>query len=147
PSTLTRNFSKRWNHALAAVAALVAIASLPRVAAAVGEEPYVAFTRAPGSFTLVEERKAARIWVDADDWPGVVRAARDLAADVERVTGIEPDVWHGGTSRSSRMVIVGTLGRSALVDSLVAAGKIDAASIRGKWESYFLETVREPLPG
>ena len=142
-----RPILRSWKHVSIAVFALVAIVAMPRGADAVGEEPYVAYAPEAGSFPLVTQRKAARIWVDADDWAGVVRAAHDLAADVERVTGVEPEVWHSGTSRSSRMVIVGTLGKSALVDALVAAGKIDASSIRGKWESYFLETVREPLPG
>jgi hypothetical protein len=44
------------------------------------------------------------------------------------------------------VVIVGTLGKSALIDGLVAAGKLDVSTIRGKWEGYLLQTVDRPMP-
>jgi len=132
---------------LALLIAAAGLGTLPVAAGAVGDAPYVKTAPEPGSFALVAGRNAARIWVDHEDWPGVIRAARDLKADIERVTGIEPELWHGETSRAEQMVIIGTLGRSALIDRLVAEGKVDVASIEGKWESFFLETVANPLPG
>jgi hypothetical protein len=45
------------------------------------------------------------------------------------------------------LVIVGTLGKSALVDRLAREGRIDTAALRGKWEGYLIQTVRNPLPG
>jgi hypothetical protein len=135
--------SRRRTGPLAALAA----ALLPFAAGAVGDAPYVATAAGPDRFTLVEDGRATRLWVDDDDWAGVVRAVGDLRADVERVTGVAPEIWSSDTSRSERLVIVGTLGRSALIDRLVAEGRIDAASIAGQWESYFLETVSDPLPG
>ena len=39
---------------------------------------------------MVENGSAAALRVDAADWPGVQRAARDLQADVNRVTGVTP---------------------------------------------------------
>jgi hypothetical protein len=127
-------------------AALLAL-MLPAAAGAVGAAAYVVSERGAGRFALVDSGSAARLWVDRADWPGVARAVNDLKDDIERVTGIAPGVWSSDTSRAPRMVIVGTLGRSALVDALVADGKIDASGIEGKWESFFVATVDEPLPG
>ena len=45
------------------------------------------------------------------------------------------------------MVLIGTVGKSPLIDQLARAGKIDVSGIRGKWESFFLQTVANPLPG
>ncbi|AHE53030.1 glycosyl hydrolase 115 family protein [Sphingomonas sanxanigenens] len=45
------------------------------------------------------------------------------------------------------MVLIGTLGHSRLIDQLAASGRIDVAPIRGKWESYTIQTVRNPAPG
>ena len=44
-------------------------------------------------------------------------------------------------------MIVGTLGKSALIDSLVATGKLDASDLPGKWESFVITTVANPVPG
>jgi hypothetical protein len=52
--------------------------------------------------------------------------AGDLRADIERVTGVRP-----GAALAREAVLVGTIGRSALIDGLVAAGKLDVSGIRG----------------
>ncbi len=42
---------------------------------------------------------------------------------------------------------MGTIGHSALIDGLVRAGKLDVKPITGKWESYTISTVKDPMPG
>ena len=101
----------------------------------------------PGSFPLVAGRLAAPIFLDSADWPGVLRAGADLQADVERVTGIKPALAANGAPEGKLAVIIGTLGKSPLIDSLVKSGKINAAAISGKWESFLIATVANPLPG
>ena len=110
---------------------------------ALGGPHYVETSPQPGAFGLVEKGAAAAVQVDASDWPGVLRAAHDLQADVDRVTGVTP-VWD---TAAPRMVLIGTVGKSLLIDQLVRAGKIDVSGIRGKWESFFLQVVANPLPG
>ncbi len=110
---------------------------------AVGGQHYVETSPRPGSFALVENGSAAALRVDAADWPGVQRAARDLQADVNRVTGIAP-AWN---TAARKMILIGTVGKSPVIDQLARAGKIDVSGIRGKWESFFLQTVSNPLPG
>ncbi|WP_046731109.1 glycosyl hydrolase 115 family protein [Streptomyces humi] len=97
---------------------------------------YISFTG--GAFSLV----GAPVVVSADDHPGVVRVAADLRADLERVTGIRP-----GATIAPLAVLVGTIGRSPLIDGLVAAGRLDVTGVRGKWETSLQTVVEHPLPG
>jgi len=99
-----------------------------------------------GAFPLVTAQHPAPLWYDAAEFPGVVRAIGDLQADIERVTSHRPaaTITRPG---DAALVIIGTLGRSAAIDALVAAGKLDASDLRGKWESFVITTVAAPLPG
>jgi hypothetical protein len=101
----------------------------------------------PGSVALLHNGRAAAIFVDRDDWAGVLRAASDLQADVERVSGVKPELATGRRPDGTFAVIAGTLGKSALIDTLVRSGKIKADGISGKWESFVIATVDRPLPG
>ncbi|MES2923318.1 MAG: glycosyl hydrolase 115 family protein [Verrucomicrobiota bacterium] len=102
---------------------------------------------AEGGFALVAGGKSAPLWFDAKDHPGVRRAADDLLTDIERVTGRRPELSTAEKSPGSRPVIVGTLGSSALIDELVASGKLNAADLKGKWESFVITTISQPFPG
>jgi hypothetical protein len=140
--------SLRAARAAALATITLAISTLvPRSAWALGQEQYVHFSSAPGSFTIVNADSAASIYVDARDWPGVLRAARDLANDIKDITGKTPNVISGSEVNTRTAIIIGTVGKSQLIDRLVAAGKIDVAALQGKWESSFTEVVPNPLPG
>ncbi len=102
---------------------------------------YVATTASPGSFPIAQ----ANIRVDAGDWAGVIRAAHDLQADIARVTNSKPAI--GTDTVKGNLIIIGTIGRSKVIDELARSGKIDTSQIAGKWESFFLQVVRDPLPG
>jgi hypothetical protein len=58
-----------------------------------------------------------------------------------------PDVVHESDRLGPSVILVGTLGKSASIDRLVHDGKIESAAISGKWESFLIETVANPLPG
>src|ERR1035437_2575415 len=47
----------------------------------------VEFQASRDSFCVVREGRASPIYVDPGDFPGVARAANDLAQDIERVSG------------------------------------------------------------
>ncbi|HTK46477.1 MAG TPA: glycosyl hydrolase 115 family protein [Gemmatimonadaceae bacterium] len=98
-------------------------------------------------FALAAGGRAVPLLVSEADWPGVARAVGDLAADVERVSGTRPSVGARAPAGSDRAVIVGTIGRSPLVDALIAEGKLDVRDVRGRWESYRRQVVARPLPG
>ena len=100
-----------------------------------------------GAFILARPGQVAALFVSYGDWPGVQRAVRDLQGDIRKVTGSLAPVAHAGSAPGAQEIIVGTIGRSALIDSLASAGKIDVGSIRGKWESYLIQVVENPMPG
>ncbi|MGP4046761.1 glycosyl hydrolase 115 family protein [Streptomyces sp. 2A115] len=128
-------------------AGLVALPALPGVAgvarAAAGPRPtdpgaYISFSPKAGAFSLV----GAPVVVSPEDHSGVVRVAGDLRDDIERVTGVRP-----GSSVAREVVIVGTIGRSPLIDGLVADGKLDVTGVKGKWETSLQTVVERPMPG
>ena len=77
------------------------------------------------AFWLVERNGGAvtSVWADESDFPVVHHAARLLAEDVERVTGRKPAIERAPTALAGRAVLVGTLGKSRLIDQLVADGR------------------------
>src|SRR4051794_4885368 len=99
-----------------------------------------------GRFPLVEHGRAASIVVSSGDFPGVVRVVDDLQSDLESVSGIRPAVSRDAIPAGGAIVVVGTIGRSPLIDGLVAAGKLDVSAIKGKWETSLQEVVQNPIP-
>ncbi len=120
---------------------------LPCRGLALGRPPYVQTAPVAGGFPLVREGRATKFYVDAGDYPGVVRAAHDLQADIFRVTGCTPPFMDHGKSFSGDMVFIGTIGKSAPIDRLIREGKLDVSEIRGKWEANLIQVVSHPLPG
>ncbi len=114
---------------------------------ALGQIQYVESVAGPGSFPVVEKYSAATLLVDSNDFAGVLRAAGDLRADVARLTGLTPEISCDPDRRATNAIIIGTIGRSRIIDRLIREGKIDASPIIGKWESFFIQVVPEPLPG
>jgi len=122
--------------------ALLASASLPAAAAS-----WVGPTSQPGDFALVQAGRAADLVVDPGDFKVVQIAAGDLAADIGRVSGHQPAVRRDASGLSGALVLIGTLGHSALIDGLASAGKLAVDDLRGQWESFVVATVADPLPG
>ncbi len=118
---------------------------LPPILLGLGEQSYVERIPHAGSFRVTASGHCSAIDVDAAEYPGVVRAANDLKADVNRVTGCTPELSAGHLAGS--VILVGTLGKSNAIDRLAHAGKIDVHSIAGKWEAFVIQTVVHPFPG
>jgi len=114
---------------------------------AIGQKHYVEFASTPAAVPLVTGGVASPILADSQDYPGVLRAARDLQKDIARVTTCEPAFMTDGPGSSPYVVIVGTLGKNRLIDRLVSKGQLDVTAIRGHWESFLIQVVRQPWPG
>src|SRR4051794_23073449 len=110
-------------------------------------EDYVATQGGPGRFPLVEHGVAAPIVVSASDFAGVIRVADDLQSDIAKVTGVTPGVTHDTIPNRRDIVLIGTIGKSTLIDTLIADRKLDVRDIRGKWETTVETIVNDPLPG
>ncbi|KUN81448.1 hypothetical protein AQJ64_23025 [Streptomyces griseoruber] len=98
-------------------------------------------------FALVRDGIAVALHVDASDDPAVLRVAGDLQADVERVTGVRPELRDTLPDRATALVLIGTLGASPLIDRLVAQGRLDVSRVRGRWEASVTQVVDRPAPG
>jgi len=137
-------------------AAAPASAQPPSAAAAAPAPPprvphdpgvYVGFEPGPGRFALVAAARAAKISVSSREAPGVLRATRDLGADIGRVSAVTPEVVIDVDAASEPVVLVGTVDRSPLLEQLERAGKLDLAELRGRWEMAITQVVEQPLPG
>jgi hypothetical protein len=126
---------------------LVAVLVAPRDSLALGQERYVEDVPSRGSFPIVQGNAVATIYVDSSDLAGVVRAASDLKADVARVTSHSPAISHEGKTPGKNVIIVGTIGKSQIIDQLIREKKIDVSEIADKWEAFLIQVVPEPLPG
>jgi len=91
-------------------------------------------------------RTSTSLRYDACDYKGVVRAIGDLQSDIDSVTGVKPKLVTSEASTNYEIVI-GTLGKSNLIDKLVLSGKFDEKDLKGKWESFIIATIKNPKHG
>lgn len=98
-------------------------------------------------FPLADNGETAGIWIDGDDYKVVAITAQMLADDIERVSDAQSEVQHAKSLEEisgEAVVIAGTVGKSAVIDELVAQGKIDVSGITGKWEAFVHTTIDNP---
>ena len=134
--------SARWR----ALGIVLCLLTLRCQSLALGHSHYFETTASRGSFVIAQKQKLASIYVDANDYPGVIRVATDLQADVERVTSRKPLLINTAEQLKADMIIIGTIGKSVLIDRLVAEHKLDTTAINGQWESFLIQVVPSPLP-
>jgi hypothetical protein len=109
---------------LALCAFTCAILLAPLTAFALGDAAYVDTRFKRGSFILVGEKSQAQIYVDSNDYPGVVKATKDLQGDVEKVTGEQLALINSRQEMGKSVVIIGTIGKSQVIDRLITRKKI-----------------------
>ncbi|GAA2674580.1 glycosyl hydrolase 115 family protein [Actinoplanes palleronii] len=139
-------------HPLAAALAAFTLLAVVPVPAAAARPPaaapgYLSQQPGPGRFPLVARGAAAPIVTSGNDYAGVLRVAGDLRSDLGAATGVTPGLSQGTVPAGQDPIIVGTLGRSTLIDRMVAAGTLDTRGIAGKWETSLQQVVDHPLPG
>ena len=119
------------------------------VASCFGSLPTLQFTADAEGLQLGGSSAAPNIRLDKDDSPAAILAAKNVAVDFGRVLGINGSVWLTGDAAAPKgpTIIAGTIGKSKLIDDLIAVGKIDVAEIKGKWESYTTTLVDAPIDG
>ena len=108
--------------------------------AARGADSFVVYDKVASCFPLAENGRTASVVTDENDYKGVLRAAGDLRNDIFKVTGILPDM-----GKKKTCVIIGTAGKSALIDHLIKEGKIE--ELAGKNEKFIVSTLQNPVEG
>ena len=100
------------------------------------------------AFPMIVKGVPATVLVDAAADPALQTAAANFKADLERVSGNSALLLQDrpGTDRRP-LVIVGVAGQSAIIDRLVADGRLSIEDLKGRWEAYRRVVVRNPFPG
>ncbi len=86
------------------------------------------------------------VYVDAKEEKVVKLAATFLQQDIAAVTNHTPILHHTLPVKEKMLIIIGTLG-STTIQSLISKKKINAASLKNKWEAFHIETIEQPFPG
>lgn len=91
---------------------------------------------------------AVPIYIDPKDHWLVGKAAKLLQEDIRRVTGVTPEIITGLPNGKGipYAIIIGSMDQSPLVQQLARQNMIPP-SLSGKWESYILKTIRQPVAG
>ena len=136
-------------HFMAVSAAILTLLSCTSPRKIINETfPDVSESSHKGWFPLASESQASVIFLDDEDHAVVKTAAGLLADDVERITGKHAEIITAerlSEIEATTAVVAGTIGHSRLIDEMAECGIIDISSIKGKWESYIVSTVK--LPG
>lgn len=113
----------------------------------VSGQDYLSFKKVSGGFPMVVNGKSAPLFVDASDYPGVIRAAKSLQSDIQKVSGNAPAFSDDKMPDAAHVIIIGTLGKSKVIDALVKAGKLNVDGLSGKWEKFHAQVINEPFRG
>ncbi len=112
---------------------------------AIPDFPNVYTSAAQNRFPL----SAAKIYTDAEDYRVVGIAAGMLSHDIGLVTGRKAETAEisdfGEISNEGAALVAGTIGHSRIIDKLIALGSINVDDIKGKWESFVVTTIKNPV--
>jgi hypothetical protein len=97
------------------------------------------------AFPLASDGKTSVIYVDNNDFVVVNIAARHLSNDIFNLTDKRPIITNSDKTLGQYAVIIGTVGKSKLVDQLIRTNKIDTAKWFNKWEAHSIQVIARPL--
>ncbi|HEY4148622.1 MAG TPA: glycosyl hydrolase 115 family protein [Chitinophagaceae bacterium] len=111
-------------------------------------QDFITVKKEAGAFPLVPDSGAtATLYTDkTDDWL-VQKSASLLQQDIQQVTGARAALVNTLPATGRYCIIIGTIGKSALIQRLAKEKKINTDTLKGKWEAYLLQVVAHPLPG
>ncbi|PUA27253.1 MAG: glycosyl hydrolase [Cellvibrio sp. 79] len=115
------------------------------MAFALGEKSWL-IASGSNQFTLVDKKSASTLIIDENDFSGVQRAAKNLQSDIEKVTGKKPLLVNSINENDGQLVIIGSIGKSRLIDQLIANKKLDVNNIRGQWDGFLVQVIEQPFP-
>ncbi|TDN90360.1 glycosyl hydrolase family 67 [Salegentibacter sp. 24] len=89
---------------------------------------------------------SASLFFDKGDHQGVQLVAKDLQSDLEKVTGNDFELSSQKIHNNDYPVIIGTIGKSELINELVSRNKLDVSGIKDNWENFLIQVVENPYP-
>lgn len=100
-----------------------------------------------GYFPVVSNLQTASIYVDPKDHWLMHKAAELLQQDVNLITGKKPEIISRLSPTTNRIIIIGSIDSSEIIQRLAAEKKINIERIKNKWENYQLQTISNPVIG
>jgi hypothetical protein len=98
-------------------------------------------------FQIVNQDQSVPILYDQNDADVVGICAKALAGDIKLITNVSPALETRLQTNIDAAIITGTLGKSKPIDTMVETGRLSVNSITGKWESFIIQVVDNPLAG
>jgi hypothetical protein len=124
-----------------------AIPSLLLINAQSNNESFISTDAGKGKFPISADGKSAPLLISSNEWPGVIRAFKDLQSDIGKTVSIVPELYYDIAQDANEVIIAGTIGKNIIIDKLVKDKKIDVKGITGKWETFLIQVVNNPFPG
>ncbi len=128
-----------------------AVTSTPAASPAPSSKSSPVPTVKPDDFPIISDKSTVSVYIDknGEDYDGLSLVADSFAGDIALVSakGAEAKVTTDTGDLGEYAVIVGSIGNNAVIDSLIASGKVDVSAVKGKRETYRLQTVDNPLDG
>lgn len=112
-----------------------------------GDPRLVRFDGGGSGFPLVRGGTPAPLCVSTMDHAGVLRVASMFRTDIGAVAGTVPRLIRDTIPAAGEIVIIGTIGKSPVVDRLIREGRLDVRGVAGTWEATVIQTVDRPVPG
>ncbi len=125
---------------------LIVVFACPQIASASSNKSYISTEQGKGNFALSASGKSAPLYVSSQDYPGAIRVLKHLQTDIARVTNAPPDISIDKLPASKEIVLIGTLGRSPVIDKLVRDKKLDVNGVSEKCEAFLIQVIEKPLP-
>ena len=103
------------------------------------------YIQTSSGFAIVNNNEATAIYLSDND--GVKKIVQKFQEDIERVTNIKPSIISNEIPSNGTAIIVGTIGNSNLIDQLIEEKKLEVSLIKGKWETFLIQTIKDPFEG
>jgi hypothetical protein len=108
------------------------------------KESYISFKGGENMLCLSAGKFSVPLVINSNDFAGVIRAAKNLQQDIFSVSGAKPEICFDNIPDSKNPIIIGTIGKSSMIDNLIKEKKIDVSDIKDKWETFIIQVVDNP---
>ena len=105
------------------------------------------YIQTSSGFAIVNNNEATAIYLSDNDYEGVKKIVQKFQEDIERVTNIKPSIISNEIPSNGTAIIVGTIGNSNLIDQLIEEKKLEVSLVKGKWETFLIQTIKNPFEG
>lgn len=114
---------------------------------AIDRTTYVSESKSSQAFPLYYRGRMPVIVHDATEHSSVNLALSALREDLNKVTGHTPLLLNKLPVRARFIIIAGTAGHNRWIDTLEKQGKLKLDSLKGRWETFSIQTIRSPFKG